>query len=539
MKKIRTIGKLTKKFTAIILILALMATMMLSGCSKETGKSEKITGTESRDRKSDPTAPPTDHSDPTAPFLNSGDSGAASDGSGSVESSRSTLALAPATESKASADYAGDDGYFGGYYGEGDYADYFTGAELEYSGSDFTTFGKYELDGGDYSLADGYGEEGLTTEIDPIDPILPDPEEKREDYPRPAAGLLTAGEWNDNLHYDFLKNLIANGQQQDYSSFFTAWDLTPFSRLAVHVSSGEIVTNISGSAIGTTNVNNADVTVYSADGDVIWQSKTNNKGMTYVFYRLNGGDAVPAKVVVTSGSFTTEKYVESTDLLDDNTLEVILSDSAFTPKKLDLMFVIDTTGSMWDEIRYLQKELEDVIERVEGSNSNLPIRLSVNFYRDLHDEYIVRSNPFSSDISSQLVKLNAEGADGGGDYEEAVELALEDAVNNHDWDEDSTKLVFMVLDAPPHNTSSIRESLASSITDAINKGIRIIPVASSGVDKSTEFLLRTFAMTTGGTYTFLTDHSGIGGSHIEPTIGSYDVENLNDLLVRIINEYLS
>ena len=97
----------------------------------------------------------------------------------------------------------------------------------------------------------------------------------------------------------------------------------------------------------------------------------------------------------------------------------------------------------------------------------------------------------------------------------------------------------MVLDAPPHNTSSIRESLASSITDAINKGIRIIPVASSGVDKSTEFLLRTFAMTTGGTYTFLTDHSGIGGSHIEPTIGSYDVENLNDLLVRIINEYLS
>jgi len=96
----------------------------------------------------------------------------------------------------------------------------------------------------------------------------------------------------------------------------------------------------------------------------------------------------------------------------------------------------------------------------------------------------------------------------------------------------------MVLDAPPHNTASIRESLHESIMAASKKGIRIIPVASSGVDKDTEFLLRAFAMTTGGTYTFLTDDSGIGGSHLEPTVGDYEVEHLNDMLVRIIEEYI-
>ena len=42
---------------------------------------------------------------------------------------------------------------------------------------------------------------------------------------------------------------------------------------------------------------------------------------------------------------------------------------------------------------------------------------------------------------------------------------------------------------------------------------------------------------TGGTYTFLTNHSGIGNSHLEPTIGEYEVEKLNDLLVRVISEY--
>ena len=134
--------------------------------------------------------------------------------------------------------------------------------------------------------------------------------------------------------------------------------------------------------------------------------------------------------------------------------------------------------------------------------------------------------------------LNKEYADGGGDYEEAVEEALENSVFDHAWDEDSIKLMFIVLDAPPHNTESARKSLAKTIEKASEMGIRIIPVASSGVDKNTEFLLRALAMTTGGTYTFLTDHSGIGGSHIEPTIGEYQVEQLNDLLVRVIEEYI-
>ncbi|RXM39331.1 hypothetical protein BOQ62_12185 [Chryseobacterium sp. CH21] len=46
--------------------------------------------------------------------------------------------------------------------------------------------------------------------------------------------------------------------------------------------------------------------------------------------------------------------------------------------------------------------------------------------------------------------------------------------------------------------------------------------------------MRTFALLTNGTYTFLTDDSGIGNSHIKPTIDSYEVEKLNDLLLRLI-----
>ena len=61
---------------------------------------------------------------------------------------------------------------------------------------------------------------------------------------------------------------------------------------------------------------------------------------------------------------------------------------------------------------------------------------------------------------------------------------------------------------------------------------------SSGVDQPTEFLLRSLAIATGGTYTFLTNDSGIGGDHTEPTIGTFEVELLNDLLVRVIGRAL-
>ena len=346
--------------------------------------------------------------------------------------------------------------------------------------------------------------------------------------PTPKAGLLTAGEWNDNKNYAFLKALIANGQDDDFGRYFRDWSLTPFGRLVIHAACED------GSAMA-----NAVVKVFSADGSLRWTCRTDNAGMAYVYYNVLGDSGAPASLKVNYGGNEFDYMITSADLDDNAVIELSFGSFNPVPKALDLMFMIDTTGSMWDELEYLQAELEDVINRVKNANPNLSLRLSVNFYRDLEDTYIVRSYPFSANIDEELKALKAEYADGGGDYEEAVELALDDAVNKHEWSEDAVKLMFLVLDAPPHNRQDVRDSLASTLEAAVEKGIRVIPVASSGVDKTTEFLLRTFAMVTGGTYTFLTDDSGIGGSHITPTIGEYVVEQLCDLLVRLIDEYLT
>jgi hypothetical protein len=155
--------------------------------------------------------------------------------------------------------------------------------------------------------------------------------------------------------------------------------------------------------------------------------------------------------------------------------------------------------------------------------------------------YVVKSFPFTDDITQAVSDLQKQHANGGGDFPEAVEQGLQAAIEQQSWSDASTaKLLFLVLDAPPHQTKGAIESLQHLTKTAAAKGIRVIPVTASGIDKDTEMLTRFIDVATGGTYVFLTDDSGIGGGHLDPhpTIGDYDVELLNNLLVRLINERL-
>jgi hypothetical protein len=98
--------------------------------------------------------------------------------------------------------------------------------------------------------------------------------------------------------------------------------------------------------------------------------------------------------------------------------------------------------------------------------------------------------------------------------------------------------LFLLLDAPPHYTQEVITSLELNLTKAAEKGIKIVPITASGIDKATEYLMRSFAILTNGTYVFITDDSGIGNDHLEPTIGDFEIEKLNDLLVRLVGEYV-
>jgi len=120
---------------------------------------------------------------------------------------------------------------------------------------------------------------------------------------------------------------------------------------------------------------------------------------------------------------------------------------------------------MGDEIKYLQEELKDVISNTLSANNGLNIRLGSVFYRDSTDQYLTRTQPLSADAQKTINFIADQSAQGGGDYPEAVDAALEDALAQ-DWSEDAiARIVFLLLDAPPHKDNGTLQRLKEQIEE--------------------------------------------------------------------------
>ena len=368
----------------------------------------------------------------------------------------------------------------------------------------------------------------VTADVAPMDGASRDNSVDAEDNNERRSGLLTAGEWNDFDNWKFWTNLLNNNnfyEKVDYWSFF------PKNLVAVKV-------------VDVNNVGIANVPVELLCGNSVeFSAKTDNAGLAYCWVGLYGKsntELTAEDFALKINGVVSDKAIQFTSIKDAslNINEVVSEQATHPDYNADVAFIVDATGSMSDEIKFLISDLEYIIEHAK-SNNNVALRTAALFYRDVDDEYITRFNDFSNDVSETQKFVSQQEADGGGDYPEAVHTALAVSLQNLSWNESArARIAFLILDAPAHHNDAVIESLQKSIALYAKNGIKIIPVAASGVDKDTEFMLRFFDLATGGTYVFLTDHSGIGDSHIEASVGEYQVEYLADLMVRLIKKYV-
>ena len=341
-----------------------------------------------------------------------------------------------------------------------------------------------------------------------------------------SSGLLTAGEWNDLEHWKFWTNII---NDNDYSGKMSYWKFYPQQLVAVKV--------VDGNDIGVANV---PVTLLNGK-QVEFTTKTDNEGYAYCWINLfhdknqNQNDLwLIVDGVVISGQLK----ISSRENRKLNINTVVDKDAKHPKTTADIAFIVDATGSMSDEIRFLKSDLNYIIDRAKFE-SNIGLRTAALFYRDIGDSYLTRHDDFTDNVARTQEFVSRQSANGGGDYPEAVHTALEASLQNLSWDEGArARIAFLILDAPAHYEEDIIKSLQNSIRLFAKKGIKLIPVAASGVDKETEFMLRFFDLATGGTYVFLTDDSGIGNSHIKATVGNYQVESLAELMIRLIKKYV-
>lgn len=210
---------------------------------------------------------------------------------------------------------------------------------------------------------------------------------------------------------------------------------------------------------------------------------------------------------------------------------------------LDVLFLLDATGSMGDEIDRLKTSIDSIAARVDELAGEPDVRFAMTLYRDDGDAFVTATHDFTADVGAFRAALAEVVADGGGDYPEALDEGLAEALTLPAWrDPASTvQLVFLVADAPPQVGRQVDQPYDRSIEMAIGRGIKVFPVASSDSDDQAEAVFRQLAQATGARFVFLS--YGAGGA---ATGGSTDIDRtdyeelaLDDLVVRLIAEEIA
>jgi hypothetical protein len=343
--------------------------------------------------------------------------------------------------------------------------------------------------------------------------------------PGGKAGVLTAGEWNDLDHWDFWSGLMGS---QDYGGMSTYWGMYTPRRVAVRVA------DAAGKRLPALRI------TLEQNQKVLWSTLTDNQGEADLWVDPFHAQAGTDNLVLTIDG---KPQASAPKLSPWNVQQeeaevnfVILDKARPVEKRADIAFIVDATGSMGDEIEFLKKDLVNILDRVKSGQGDIGLRTGTVFYRDEEDDYLTKFSPFTEDYRKTIQYIAMQRASGGGDLPEAVHTALEAGLQNLAWNASArARIAFLVLDAPAHQDhQGVIESLQASVREYAKQGIKLIPVFCSSPSKDCEFMCRFFAVLTGGTYVFLTDDSGVADSHLEPIVGDYTVELLQDVIVRVI-----
>lgn len=153
---------------------------------------------------------------------------------------------------------------------------------------------------------------------------------------------------------------------------------------------------------------------------------------------------------------------------------------------VEVVFVLDTTGSMSGLIEAAKEKIWSIATTLASGQPAPEIRMGLVAYRDRGDAYVTQVTDLSTDLDSMYAQLMDFRADGGGDGPEAVNQALYDAVHRMSWSQgtSSYKVVFLVGDAPPHMDYPDDVPYGETLKAATGRGI-VVNTIQAGQDPET------------------------------------------------------
>lgn len=142
---------------------------------------------------------------------------------------------------------------------------------------------------------------------------------------------------------------------------------------------------------------------------------------------------------------------------------------------LEMVFVLDTTGSMSGLIEGAKAKIWGIVNDVMQNSSRPAVRIGLVAYRDIGDQYVTQVLPLTDDLDKVYVTLMDYRAEGGGDEPENVRRALADGVHKAGWSLQNSgqtaQVIFLVGDAPPHDDYQNEPDILTTTAEAVKSGM--------------------------------------------------------------------
>ena len=204
-------------------------------------------------------------------------------------------------------------------------------------------------------------------------------------------------------------------------------------------------------------------------------------------------------------------------------------------KTLEMVFVLDTTGSMGGLIAGAKQRIWGIVNEVMQTPAKPNVRVGLVAYRDHGDAYVTQVLPLTNDLDKVYTTLMEYRADGGGDGPEDVRRALADGVRKAGWSQpqaNTAQIVFLVGDAPPHDDYAQEPDTLATTAEAIKVGM-VVNTIQCGADEQTRTIWQQIARRGEGQYFAIAQDGGV-----ETIATPYD-SRLSELGTKLGSTYLA
>ena len=178
------------------------------------------------------------------------------------------------------------------------------------------------------------------------------------------------------------------------------------------------------------------------------------------------------------------------------------------PPQVELVFVLDTTGSMGALLDGAKKKIWAIASEIARGKPSPRLKVGLVAYRDKGDVYVTKVTDLNEDLDKVYRELLAFKADGGGDAPENVRQGLHDALTKISWSKEKAtlRIMFLVGDAPAHLDYTDVPTIEELCLTAVKAGI-IVNTVRCGPDPETGRMWKQIADKSEGSF-FSIDQTG-------------------------------